>query len=371
MLTVVKNSQSVPLVLIVDDEETQKLFMRRVMEKEGYRVLEASNGEECLEICQRQIPNIILLDALMPVMDGFTCCEQLKARPETQQVPVLMITALEDKQSVNKAFEVGATDYVTKPIHWPVLIQRVRRLIEELRLYQELIESQERTQKLLLNILPKSIAKRLQEVEWVVADYFEDVSVLFADMVGFTRLASKISPTELVLKLNSIFSEFDRLTEAHGLEKIKTIGDGYMVASGLPIPRRDHADAIVKMAVAMQEAMTKLNQKTREPLSLRIGIHTGSVVAGVIGTKKFCYDLWGDTVNTASRMEQYGLPDCIQITEATYSQLSKQQQNLFAKRGTIDVKGKGKIETFLLDCSENVSKPQSVKRSRPLHQGNE
>lgn len=354
MLTLVKNLQVAPSVLIVDDEETQQLLMRRVMEKEGYRVMEAANGEECLELCQHHTPDIILLDAIMPVMDGFTCCQQLKALSQTKQVPVLMITALEDKQSVNKAFEVGATDYVTKPIHWAVLIQRVRRLIKESQLYRELLESQERTEKLLLNILPGSIAERLKRVEWVIADHFENVSVLFADMVGFTRMASQISPTELILKLNSIFSEFDQLTERYGLEKIKTIGDGYMVASGLPTPRKDHADAIVEMAVAMQETMNNINKNTRENLKLRIGINTGPVVAGVIGIKKFSYDLWGDTVNTASRMEKYGIPGCIQITEATYSQLSN--QHLFKEREVIDIKGKGKMKTFLLNFPDCVKK---------------
>ena len=350
MLTLLRNPQDTPLVLIVDDEQTQQLFMRRVMEKEGYQVIEAANGEECLAICQQQIPDIILLDALMPVMDGFTCCAQLKAQPETNKVPVLMITSLEDKQSVNKAFEVGAIDYVTKPIHWPVLIQRVKRLIQETQLYKELLESQAANEKLLLNTFPKPIVERLKKVEWVIADQFENVSVLFADMVGFTRLASQISPTELILKLNSIFSEFDQLTEEYGLEKIKTIGDGYMVASGLPTPREDSADAIVEMALAMQETMEKISKKTRENLKLRIGIHSGPVVAGVIGIKKFSYDLWGDTVNTASRMEKYGFPGCIQITEATYRQLSK--KHLFTQRDAIDIKGKGKMKTFLLDFLE-------------------
>lgn len=133
------------------------------MEKEGYRVIEALNGQECLDICQQTLPDIVLLDAMMPVMDGFTCCTQLQANSQTQKIPVLMITALDDKKSVNQAFEVGATDYVTKPIHWPVLIQRVRRLIQQSQVYRQLIESQEKTQKLLLNILPESIALRLQE----------------------------------------------------------------------------------------------------------------------------------------------------------------------------------------------------------------
>ncbi|MEZ2303868.1 MAG: adenylate/guanylate cyclase domain-containing protein [Microcoleus sp.] len=351
------NPQTTPQILIVDDEETQQLFTRKILQKEGYLVLEASNGVECLEICQANCPDIVLLDAMMPVMDGFTCCAQLKANPKTQKIPVLMTTALDDKESVNQAFEVGATDYVTKPIHWPVLIQRVRRLIQQSQLYRQLIESQEKTEKLLLNILPESIAQRLQAestADLVIADHFPNVSVLFADMVGFTKLAAEISPIELILKLNSIFSEFDKLTEEYGLEKIKTIGDGYMVASGLPIAREDHADAIVQIALAMQQAMARLNTETKEFHSLRIGIHSGPVVAGVIGTKKFSYDLWGDTVNTASRMEQYSFPGCIQVTEYTYKQLSK--QHLFTAREIMDVKGKGKMKTYLLDCSKHFNK---------------
>jgi adenylate cyclase len=176
--------------------------------------------------------------------------------------------------------------------------------------------------------------------------------VLFADMVGFTKLPSEIPAIELIVKLNSIFSEFDKLTEKYGLEKIKTIGDGYMVASGLSILRDDRADAIVEIALAMQQAMTKLNAQTNKFLSLGIGIHSGPVVAGVIGTKKFSYDLWGDTVNTTSRMEQYSFAGCIQVTEDTYKQLSK--KHLFAERGMIDVKGKGNMRTYLLDCSEHL-----------------
>jgi class 3 adenylate cyclase/CheY-like chemotaxis protein len=351
--------ESPPLILIVDDEETQQLFMRRVMEKEGYQVIEASQGQACLELCQQHSPDIILLDAMMPVMDGFECCLQLKSNPATQQIPVLMITALDDKKSVNRAFDVGATDYVTKPIHWAVLIQRVRRLIEQSRLYKQLVESQAKTENLLLNILPKPIAKRLQDGESKIADRFDNVSVLFADIVGFTSLAARISPEQLIDTLNSVFSKFDRLTEQYQLEKIKTLGDGYMVALGLPIPNHHGVDLIVKMAIAMQAAMTKLNRQMKFSLALRIGIHTGPVIAGVIGIKKFTYDLWGDTVNIASRMEQHGIPNCIQITEATYRQLS--DRHGFEERGAIDIKGKGKMKTYLLDCSESIESLSELK----------
>ena len=225
-----------------------------------------------------------------------------------------------------------------------------------------MLKRKEKNETLLLNILPKPIAKRLQEGESRIADRFDNVSVLFADIVGFTSLATRISPEQLIDTLNCIFSKFDRLTEHYQLEKIKTLGDGYMVASGLPIPSNDCADPIVKMAIAMQAATIKLNQRMKFPLALRIGIHTGSAIAGVIGIKKFTYDLWGDTVNIASRMEQHGIPHCIQITEATYRQLSDRYG--FEERETIDVKGKGKMKTYLLDCSESKDSIAQLQAAR-------
>ena len=190
------------------------------------------------------------------------------------------------------------------------------------------------------------IALRLKQGENPIADSFSDVTILFADLVGFTELSSRTTPQELVKLLNCIFSDFDQLTEKYHLEKIKTIGDNYMVASGLPLPRLDHAIAIADMALEMQEIMIKFNQKKGEFLRLRIGINSGSVVAGVMGTKKFIYDLWGDAVNTASRMESQGIPGKIQVTESTYQLLS--EQYIFEPRGSIYVKGKGNMITYFL-----------------------
>lgn len=180
----------------------------------------------------------------------------------------------------------------------------------------------------------------------VIAEYFENVTILFADIVGFTPLSSRLSPIKLVNLLNQIFSCFDQLAQHHGLEKIKTIGDAYMVASGLPLPRADHAQAIAEMALDMQQAITQFTTDTDEPFQMRIGIHTGAVVAGVIGMNKFVYDLWGDTVNVASRMESQGLAGSIQVTQATYDQLHGQYR--LEKRGVIEVKGKGKMMTYWL-----------------------
>jgi class 3 adenylate cyclase len=204
----------------------------------------------------------------------------------------------------------------------------------------------EKTERLLLNILPQPIAKRLKQETCTIAEQFSEVSVLFADLVGFTEMASTLSPIELVGLLNEIFSEFDKLTGEYGLEKIKTIGDAYMVVSGLPEPNDKHAFMIADMALDMQKAMVLFNKKNQRNLSIRIGIHCGPVVAGVIGLKKFIYDLWGDTVNTASRMESHGLADCIQVSSTLYELLKMQYH--FEKRGVISIKGKGSMTTYLL-----------------------
>ncbi|MBD1829450.1 PAS domain S-box protein [Microcoleus vaginatus GB1-A2] len=205
---------------------------------------------------------------------------------------------------------------------------------------------QEKSDRLLLNVLPQAIADRLKQDQSIIADTFSEVTVLFADIVGFTKISSQISPPELVSLLNDIFSTFDRLAEKHGLEKIKTIGDAYMVVGGLPMPRSDHAEAIAQMALDMQQAITDFSDIHKQDFSIRIGINSGPVVAGVIGIKKFIYDLWGDTVNTASRMESHGLPGCIHVTETTYQQL--REKYLFENRGAIEVKGKGEMNTYFL-----------------------
>jgi len=208
----------------------------------------------------------------------------------------------------------------------------------------------EKSELLLLNILPGPIAQRLKYESGSIADSFAEVTVLFADIVGFTKLSTRVSPIELVELLNQIFSTFDRLAEKHGLEKIKTIGDAYMVVGGLPTPRADHAEAIAEMALDMQYAIAQFNHETSESFSIRIGINTGPVVAGVIGIKKFIYDLWGDTVNTASRMESHGIPGYIQVTADTYERL--QDKFVLDERGIIDVKGKGEMTTYFLTCKK-------------------
>ncbi len=203
-----------------------------------------------------------------------------------------------------------------------------------------------KAERLLLNILPAPIATELKQGHHNIASGFDQVTVLFADIVGFTSSSSRVPPVEVVKLLNQIFSHFDYLSEKYGLEKIKTIGDNYMVAGGLPTPNHNHAEAIARMALEMQKAIAHYQFPGENPLQLRIGINTGPVVAGVIGRRKFIYDLWGDAVNIASRMESHGLPGQIQVTQTTYERLNDQFE--FAERGFIEVKGRGSMKTYWL-----------------------
>ena len=206
---------------------------------------------------------------------------------------------------------------------------------------------------LLLNVLPRSIAHRLKRDPGVIAERFEEVTVLFADVADFTPFAERNSPEHVVGVLDDIFSAFDRLTQERGLEKIKTIGDAYMAAGGLPELRPDHAQAVAELALEMQLQLAQVSEALGLSLRIRIGIDTGPVVAGVIGRHRFIYDLWGDTVNTASRMESQGIPGRIQVTEATYRRLSDRFR--FEDRGEIEIKGKGRVRAYLLVGSRAVS----------------
>jgi len=224
--------------------------------------------------------------------------------------------------------------------------ERIRQTEQLQAAYLQLELEQAKSEQLLLNVLPAAIALRLKDNEHNIAESFGEVTVMFADIVGFTELSSRISATAVVEVLNDIFSAFDHLADRHGLEKIKTIGDAYMVVGGLPTPRGDHAEAIANMAIDMLHEVRLLSLEHSEPFSIRIGISTGPVVAGVIGLKKFIYDLWGDTVNIASRMESHGITGCIQVTTETYEILK--DKYTFQRRGAIQIKGKGYMVTYLL-----------------------
>ena len=224
---------------------------------------------------------------------------------------------------------------------------------------KELYRAYERSESLLRNMLPPSIARRLKKKQHTIADAFEDASVLFADLVGFTALAASRPASETVTMLNNIFSAFDQEVAKRGLEKIKTIGDAYMVAGGLPHPKPDHATQVLSLAVDMLEILRKHNEKYGHDLQLRIGVSRGPLIAGVIGNQKLSYDIWGDTVNVASRMESTGVPGRIQVTERVVQVTSDDFE--FEDRGISEVKGRGRMRTYLLEDSMDF---QQVKTNK-------
>jgi class 3 adenylate cyclase/CheY-like chemotaxis protein len=345
------------LILVVDDNESNRDLLCRRLKRQGHEATTAENGREALEKVRSHPFDLVLLDIMMPEMNGYEVLEQIKGNAELRHIPVIMISALDDMDSIVKCIEMGAEDYLCKPFNPTLLKARVSACLEKKRfrdqekaLFKQIQAEREKADRLLLNILPAPIAEQLKQEQRIIADNFAEVTVLFADIVNFTSLAATLPPPELVELLNTIFSTFDQLAEQHSLEKIKTIGDAYMVVGGLPTPRPDHAEAIADMALDMQQAIAHLSLegtlRHHLPLQMRIGIHTGPVGAGVIGTRKFTYDLWGDTVNVASRMESLGVPGKIQVTTAIRDRL--QSRFTFEKRGAVEVKGKGEMMTYFL-----------------------
>ena len=341
-------------ILVVDDVNVDREILRGYLTRKGYQVSTAEDGLQALELMVSKPFDLVLLDILMPRLDGYQLLEKIKSDPKLSQIPVIMITTVDDIDSVIKCIEVGAEDYLTKPYNRVLLHARVEKCLEKKRLRDQeqlflakLQEEKDKSENLLLNIFPKSIADRLKDGHRSIVDQFTDVTVMFADIVNFTARSSKLDPQKLIEFLNEVFSNFDKMAHTHGLEKIKTIGDSYMVVGGIPDPTDNHAEAIADMALDIISAIGHIAVNDTDPVSVRIGINTGPVRVGVIGTSKFSYDLWGETVNIASRMESHGIPGAIQVSESTYDLL--QDKYIFEKRGEdIDVKGKGVMSTYLL-----------------------
>jgi adenylate cyclase len=333
-------------ILVVDDNEANRDLLSRRLVREGYYVTAAENGAAALALTAAEDFDLVLLDLMMPGMSGFEVLCRLKADAGTRHVPVIMISALDELDSTVRCIEAGAEDYLPKPFNPVLLRARIGASLEKKRLLDELRAEKERSEALLLNILPASIVERMRRGETVIADHVSDATILFSDLVDFTSLAARRSAEETVALLADIFCRFDDLAARHGLEKIKTTGDGYMLAGGLPEVRTDHARAVAEMALAMLDAVDTAGRIVGERLQLRIGLNTGALIAGVLGTHKFVYDVWGDTVNTAKRMESYGLPGRVHVSAATRQALGDTFR--FESRGALEVKGKGSMETYFL-----------------------
>jgi len=339
-------------ILVVDDTEANIDVLVNTL-GDDYELAVAMDGESALTIASEDAPDLILLDIMMPGMDGYEVCRRLKADEKTREIPVIFVTAMGEAEDETKGLGLGAIDYITKPVTPSIVQARVRNHLELKRLrdqekeYLRLVEQEKKkSDALLANILPDSIADRLKEQQEVIAESYPEITILFADLVNFTEFASKTSSVEIVSTLNEVFSFFDGLAEKHGVEKIKTIGDAYMAVAGLPDDKEEHAAQIADLALDMLEGIGKFTWLDGQPLRLRIGINTGPVVAGVIGRKKYSFDMWGDAVNIAGRMEFHGVPDRIQVSAATYQCL--RDSYLFEERGLLQIKGKGEMNTYFL-----------------------
>jgi len=354
--TEVKIPDKIGTILIVDDESANLDIIDKILQQSNHKTFTAESGEEALKILKKESAKIdlILLDLIMPEVNGMDLLKILKDDNNTYHIPVIMLSALDEIDTIVECISMGADDFLIKPVNRILLHARLNNALEkkyfhdkEIKYQKQIKREQEKSDKLLLNILPESIAERLKNGESLIADDFEDSTVLFADLAGFTKLSSTISATDVVMQLNSIFSLFDGLLIKYSLEKIKTIGDCYMLAGGLPKPDKNHAYSVARMSLEMLDIIKEINTKTNQSLKVRIGINSGPVAAGVIGKEKFIYDLWGDTVNVASRMETFGSNSKIHVSANTYLQL-KDYYN-FTKRDKINIPGKGTMQTYFLN----------------------
>ena len=333
-------------ILVVDDNPSNRDLLTRRLGREGYRVTAAECGISALALTAAEDFDLVLLDLIMPDLSGFEVLCRLKAQESTRHIPVIMISALDELDTTVRCIAAGAEDYLPKPFNPVLLRARISACLEKKRLLDELRTEKDRSEALLLNILPRTVVDRIKQGATVIADRFESVTVLFSDLVDFTSIAASLSPEKTVSLLELIFGRFDLLAARYGVEKIKTTGDGYMMAGGLTESRTDNVVATAEIALEMLDIVEAARRAVGEPLQLRIGLHTGGLIAGVIGTYKFAYDVWGDAVNTAKRMETYSLPGRIHVSASTRVALGDRFR--FEPRGSLEVKGKGRMETYFL-----------------------
>lgn len=336
-------------------------MLERILRGAGYASITSTiEPSQVCELHHVQGFDLILLDLQMPGMDGFQVMAKLKEIETDGYLPVLVLTVQPEHKL--QALNAGARDFISKPFDTAEVLARVYNMLEVRLLHKELkvlyanaTDDIKATRRLLCNVLPECIADRLKgrpeaiadNFSDVIADSFAQVTVLFADIVDFARFSRSVAPETLLEVLNDIFTRFDNIADCHGIEKIKTIGDSYLAAAGLPVPMTDHGCRMAHMALDIIAEMQNFNEDTGYNLNVRIGISSGAVVAGVIGKRNFFHDLWGDVVNTASRMESHGKPGRIQVTEEVKALLT--DEFILEKRGTIEVKDKGEMTTWFLN----------------------
>jgi adenylate cyclase len=392
-------------IVIAEDSRVPAMILKKALESRGHAVHWGANGALALALVREHRPAILISDVEMPEMDGHALCRAVKSDPELRAIPVLMLTSLAATSDILAGLREGADAYVTKPYEPEHLLERIDHLLaqdpaadrpgepleleyrgDRLRLdvtrrqllnlllstYENILqqnsklaemhrelgeanrqveESLRKTRDLLYKVFPRRIADELADTGQSEPRHFDSVTVLFTDFVGFTKTAEALSPRQLIADLDRYFLRFDQLLAACGMEKLKTIGDAYMAAAGVPEPTGSHALDAAVFALGLREAVAEIGQGQQAAglpaFPIRIGLHTGPLVAGVIGEQRFLYDLWGDTVNTASRMESKGEPGRINVSAATEALVAPWCE--CTSRGRIEVKGKGAVEMFFLE----------------------
>jgi CheY-like chemotaxis protein len=328
-----------PIVLIVDDA-VENLQVLSGLLKDKYRVKIAKNGEKAIELANAtEKPNLILLDVVMPGMSGFEVCAQLKSDDSTKNIPVIFITALNESADETKGFSVGGADFIAKPFHPEVVLARIQTHIE-------LQAAKQKSDTLLKVLLPENVVNDLINNGKHIPEIHNNVSILFFDFVGFTNMTTQMNPQVLIEELSGIFTDFDEICSKHHATRIKTIGDAYMATTGLGTDDKNHAVNLVNTAIDFINYLNNRNQTAAYKWQCRIGIHSGSVIAGIIGKNRFAYDILGDDVNIAAKVESAGVPMKVTITEAT-KQLCA---NEFVSEsiGKVMLKRRGEMELFVV-----------------------
>jgi len=343
-----------PSILIVDDNEDNRYTLQLLLEADGNcHITCASGGNEALDLIAKQNFSLILLDIMMPDLSGDEVLRRIKSDPETRDIPVVVISAESDTEFISTCIGLGADDYLPKPFNQAILRARVTSALRKSSLrsleseYLAKLEQEKRySETLLKNILPPEIALRIRNGDTVIADHIEDATILFADVVGFARITQRMRAYEIVGSLNRLFSEFDRLADDAKVEKIRSVGDNYMAAAGLTVSMADHARVAANLALDMIAATQRLQSVLPTPFPIRVGMHSGPVMAGVISIRKLAYDVWGDTVTVAARVEAASLPNRVLASAAT----AKRLEGAFNLEGphNVETKEQRVLETFFV-----------------------
>jgi class 3 adenylate cyclase len=332
-------------VLVVDDDEVNRDVLSRRLVSQGAEVSVAGSGREGLEILRSESFDAVLLDVMMPEMSGYEVLHEMKADTSLRDIPVIMISALDEVESAVRCIRLGAEDYLAKPFDPTLLRARLGACIDKKRLHDREIvhlrtidEERRRSEGLLHAIFPPEIARELKATKAVRPRRYENVAVMFSDVVGFTRFAETLEPEHVINDLQRLVEQQESLAESHGLEKIKTIGDGFMAAAGMLRPMSDPVLACLKCGLEMIEAASGLDP----PWDLRVGIHVGPVVGGVLGHRQYLFDLIGDTVNTASRIESAGASGAVSLSGSAWEEIA--HLSVGRSLGLVPVAGRSDVE---------------------------